>query len=115
MLVPEDLVSIPSRDILVFLSCLIFYTRSNSSHSGMGWSDMVHPARFSHLGSAASPRGGSDVVKNWPLGTLGHNIELLGLGTLDEVGSFEFSLGSLGHLDMAVGGLWDCLGVLRDF
>ena len=48
-------------------------------------------------------RGGSDIVKNWPLGTLGHNIELLGFGVLDEVGSFEFSLGSLGHLDMSMG------------
>ena len=30
------------------------------------------------------------VVNTWPMGTLGHNILLLGLGTLGEVGSFCF-------------------------
>ena len=49
------------------------------------------------------------------MGTLGHNMKLLGLGALGEVGLFVFSLGSLGHWDMAIGGLWDCLSVLRDF
>ena len=48
------------------------------------------------------------------MGTLGHNMQLLGLGVLGGVGSLVFSLGSLEHLDRAIGGLWDCLGVLRD-
>ena len=56
MLVPEDLVLL-LLGILLFLSCFIFYTGTDGSHSGMGQSDVVHPLRFSRLGSAASPRG----------------------------------------------------------
>ena len=41
MLVPEDLVSVSSRSILLFLSCFISCIGTNGSHSGMGQSDVV--------------------------------------------------------------------------
>ena len=43
MMVPEDLVSVSSRDILLFLSCFIFCTGADDGRCGMGRSDVVHP------------------------------------------------------------------------